>query len=629
MAASSVLFLLAGCGSETKEDTLSEVLKTPEAKVSEVTVSGFRIDWDKVYGAENYTYSLDGGEADSTKALFVMFNGLEASREYVVRLQAKPAEGGSRTSSEPVYIHVRTSDVSQLEKPEITIGSTYASKTIISWSVIPGAGSYEYTVGDISGTTTENRVTLSNLAKGSDYVFTVKAIPAGSGNTASESARSSFTTSSEDVPALLIVPESTLADAVVFDVYATPDATYYYDVVSSSSLMQYDEATIISRYRTAIIEYAKSKGISLKLALASVLKVGTNTIGVSSLASEMSYDIIAFGMDYNGNVTTSLYTKRVTTTATGWSSGPNYGGAGWFNQNFYLTNAYLGMTGYGWTNSVWTTWKGQDIQSIRYRLLPTSTFNNVFSDPYDKEAIKAFLRDTSYSYSVKPDYIALVNSSTGYNSVTPCNSGVSYTMSALATSASGEEELTVNSITTKTTSEAYTWFSIAALVNEKYGPTSSKMACVLKGVGIESGSLVIIKTSALASVPESSYPAIIADKGTELKKSYLEYINGNGLALVVDVEPQTSYTVMATVVNKAGDKLTKHASVTTTAAGTKAARTRATMAFENLAANAEASPVGLRLDGMEAIPVLEAPATTEDLWTIIHNMNIFGTNHEK
>ena len=629
MAASSVLFLLVGCVSETKEEILSETLKTPAVKVSEVTVSSFRVDWAKVYGAENYSYALDGAETGSTTSLFLTFNGLEASREYVVKIQAEPAKESSKTSSEPVYIHVRTSDVGQLEKPEITVGSTYASKTIISWSVIPGAGSYEYTLGEISGTTTENRVTLSNLAKGTEYIFTVRAIPSESGSTASESARTSFTTSSEDVPVLMIVPENVLADAVVFDVYATPDATYYYDVVSSSTLMQFDEATVIERYRAAIIEYAKSKGISLKLAMASVLKVGTNTIGVSILASEMSYDIIAFGMDYDGNVTTGLYKKRITTTATGWSSGPNYGGSGWFSQNFYITNAYLGIAGYGWTNSVWTTWKGQDVQSIRYRLLPTSTFNDVFSDPYDKEAVKAFLRDPSYSYAVGENYLELVNSSDGYNSVTPCNSGVSYTMSALATSASGEEELTVNSITTKTTSEAYTWFSIAALVNEKYGPTSSKMACVLKGAGIASGKLIIIKTSALADIPESSYPALIADKGTELKESYLEYINGNGLALVVDVEPQTSYTVMATVVNKAGDKLTKHASVTTAAAQTQAARTRAAMASVNLAANAEASPVGLRLDGVEAIPVFEAPATTEDLWTIIHNMNIFGTNYEK
>ena len=156
------------------------------------------------------------------------------------------------------------------------------------------------------------------------------------------------------------------------------------------------------------------------------------------------------------------------------------------------------------------------------------------------------------------------------------------------------------------------------------------MACVLKGVGIESGKLVIVKTSVLADIPESSYPALIADKGTELKESYLEHINGNGLALVVDVEPKTSYTVMATVVNKAGDKITKNASVTTTAeAGTKSARAMSAVIFENLAKKAEASPVGLRLDGVESIPVTDTPTAADDLWTLIHNINILGTNYEK
>lgn len=629
--ATSVLFLAYGCSSETKGDDSGAMLKTPEAKVSEVSTSGFRVDWAKVYGAEGYAYSLDGAEADTTNALFIKFNELEASNEYVVTIKAMPGKDSGLAESDPVYIHVHTSAVSPLDKPEITIGSTYASKTIISWSIIPGAVKYEYTVGGITGSTTKNKISISNLEKGKEYTFTVKAVAAdNSGRTQSDVAQAIFTTASDDVPSLLIVPENVLADAVVFNVYATPDATYYYDVVSSSTLMQYDEATVIERYKNAIVEYAKSKGISIRLAMASVLKVGTNTISVSSLTSQMSYDIIAFGMDYDGNVTTGLFTKRVTTTATGWSAGPNYGGADWFRQNFFITNSYLGITGYGWTNSVWTTWKGSDVQSIRYRLLPTSTFNKVFSDPYDKEAVKTFLKDTSYSYAVKPNYLELVNSSNGYNSVTPCNPGVSYTMSALATSTAGVEELTVNSITTKTTNNAYTWFSIAALVNEKYGPTSSKMACVLKGVGIESGKLVIVKTSVLADIPESSYPALIADKGTELKESYLEYINGNGLALVVDVEPKTSYTVMASVVNKAGDKITKHASVTTTAeAGTKSARAMSAVIFENLAKKAEASPVGLRLDGVESIPVTDTPTAADDLWTIIHNINILGTNYEK
>ncbi len=632
--AASLLFLFCGCNSENVKETSDVTLKTPEAKVSEVTVSGFRIDWGKVYGAEKYIYTLDGADTESTTDLSVSFSGLETATEYVVKLQAVPAENSSKTSSEPVYIHVRTSEVTQLDKPEITLGSTYASKTIISWSVIPGAGSYEYNVGDINGTTAENRVTIPNLTKGTDYTFSVKAIPSGNGYTASEPATVSFKTSSDDVPALLIVPEDVLADAVKFDIYATPDETYYYDVVSSSSLMLYDDATIMAKYREAIIEYAKSKGISIRLAMASVLKLGTNSFSVSSLTSELSYDIIAFGMDYDGNITTGLQTKRVTTTSTGWSSGPNYGGTDWFTQRFYLSNEYAALSGYGWTNSVWMTWKGSDVQSIRYRLLPTSTFNKAFSDPYDEEAIKTFLKDPSYSYTVKDEYLALVNSVNGYNSLTPCNSGTSYTMSALATSTSGEEELTVNSITTKTSSEARTWFTLSALVNEKYGPTSTTIACVMRGVAVTSGKMVLVKTSSLSGIPESSYPALVADKGVDMKESYFEPINGNGLALLMTVEPETSYTVLATVVNRAGDKLTKYASVTTTAAAeetatTSSVRTKATDSFENLAANAVASPVGLRLDGMEAIPVPGNKAGEEDLWTIIHNMHLLGTQNEK
>ena len=79
-AAFSAMFLFAGCGSGTKEEALSEALKAPEAKVSEVTVSSFRLDWEKVYGAASYSYSLDGANAESTSGLSVEFKELEASR---------------------------------------------------------------------------------------------------------------------------------------------------------------------------------------------------------------------------------------------------------------------------------------------------------------------------------------------------------------------------------------------------------------------------------------------------------------------------------------------------------------------------------------------------------------------
>ena len=51
--------------------------------------------------------------------------------------------------------------------------------------------------------------------------------------------------------------------------------------------------------------------------------------------------------------------------------------------------------------------------------------------------------------------------------------------------------------------------------------------------------------------------------------------------------------------------------------------------YKGFAKKAEASPVGLRLDGVESIPVMDTPTAADDLWTIIHNINILGTNYEK
>ena len=99
--ATSVLSLAYGCRPEAKDDNSGAMLKTPEPKVSEVTVSGFRVDWAKVYGAEGYAYSLDGAEADTTDALFIKFNELEASNEYVVTIKAVPGKDSGLSESEP------------------------------------------------------------------------------------------------------------------------------------------------------------------------------------------------------------------------------------------------------------------------------------------------------------------------------------------------------------------------------------------------------------------------------------------------------------------------------------------------------------------------------------------------
>lgn len=614
--------MLQGCSSKEESQADSNVLKTPEVKVSEVSTDSFRLDWGKVYGAAEYKLALDGQEESFTTELHAVFNGLEAGSEYSVSLSAVPAEGSSSAASETVYIHVTTSGVEVLDTPVITIGSTYASKTIITWSVVSGAGSYEYSIGGQTGSTDVNSVVISSLEKSKDYTFSVTAVPSDNARyRRSAAAEKTFTTSAEDVPAMVIVPVQVLSDAMAFDIYATPEETYYYDVVSSSSLTKFSDEEVIKIYRDAIIKYAQDRGISLRLAMASALKAGTSSLTSTGLVAEMSYDIIAFGMDLDGNVTTGLFKKRVKTTSTGYSEGPNMGGSSWFRQNFYLTNAYAGITGYGWTNSVWTTWTGTGVESVRYRLLPTNTFINIFSNTPDPDKVKEFLNTPDYAHQMADTYLQMVNSANGYNSVTPCSSGVSYTMSALATANGGEETLCINSITTKVSSSELSWFAVSARTDERYGSTDSTIAIIFRGAGVASVKYAVFLSSALNGVNESSYPAIVESRGREMKEEYLENVNSNGLALLVKVDPGQSYTVLASAVNLAGDKITKHASVTTT--GTASAKAARALAIDR-------EPIwtgwfvpigfGIEYDTLETLPVPEA--VENDLWTIIHNMNL-------
>jgi len=343
----------------------------------------------------------------------------------------------------------------------------------------------------------------------------------------------------------------------------------------------------------------------------------------------LSYVIFAFGMDLRGNITSNLSSTQFKTTADGYSAGPNYGGSDWFTQRFYITNAYLALTGYGWTNSVWTHWKGDDVTDVRYRTLTTKLFNQVFSDPYDRQAIAAFLKDPNYGVQFNPELLsATVNSADGYNGLTEgVSAGTSYTLLTLATSSSGAETVCVNSVTTKTSTAAAAWFAAAASTNANYGPTHNTVAGVMKGIDIATVRYAIFKQSALANVSTDNYPAVIEEFGHDLKEEYLPYINGNGFAILFTgesgVTPETTYVFMATATNTVGDKVTKWGSATTSAAPDAArakaqAATRTDEPLRSPAGKPIANPEKF-IYPMESVQLPAGAKPEGDLWTIIHN----------
>lgn len=603
----------------------------PQIVVSDLTTTGFTLRWNAVDDAGSYVYTFDGGAETPITECRVAFTGLERQKEYVVAVKTCPRDPAEYTESAFAYIHVLTDDLEQLPQPRITLGSAYASKTIISWSEVPETKLYEVTLdGREPSTTSERTIVLSNLDRGKPYTFSVRALTSDATRfTNSEAAELPFVTSDDDVPPLLIAPTEVISDAVAFDIYAPSDETYYYEILPATTFAKYPANELITAFQTYIVDFAKKQGISLQLAMAQLLKSGTQSLRVTGLTPELSYVIFAFGMDLRGNVTSGLSSSAFKTTADGYSDGPNYGGSDWFTQRFYITNAYLGLTGLGWTNSVWTYWKGDDVTDVHYRTLNTNVFNQVFSDPYDRQAIAAFLKDPDYGLQFNPALLAAtVNSADGYTGVTDgVASGTSYTLLTVATSSSGAETVCVNSVTTKTSTEAATWFLARPVINPNYGPTHSTVAGVMQGIDIARVRYTIFKQSALANVPTTDYPAVVEEYGNDLSSEYLPYINANGFAILftdeVGILPQTTYVFMATATNTVGDKITKWGSVTTTEApnGAPARASAATRAGE-----LGRSPVGTPIaDPQRFIYPLESfrlPAGTQpegDLWTLIHN----------
>ncbi|MCM1178036.1 MAG: fibronectin type III domain-containing protein [Clostridium sp.] len=637
-AAVAALILAAGCSHE--EDPMAPCsyrLEKPDVKVRALTSDGFVLQWDAVENAVSYTLVFDGGEEQTVTDRRMVFSGLDNHTEYVISVRADGEE--PFVSSDCTYVHVFTDELLPLAAPEITLGCAYASRTVITWSMVEGAAGYEYTIGGKTYTTAEPKATMTDLVKGTEYRFSVKAVSANPQNWMdSDEAVLDFTTSVDDVPAYLIVPTDIVADAVAYDIYAVAGDLYYYDVVPAYLLNRLSEEEIIESYHTAILEYARQQGISLQLALGSVLKSGTSSMTKTGLTSEMTYAVIAFGMTIKGEVTSGLSYATFKTKALGESDGPNFGGSPWFSQSYYLSNSYA-AAGYTWMNSVVALWMGQDVKSIRYRTLPTSSFRQVFPDPSDTEAIKAFLRDERYSYAGTEAHLAGTNSNNGCVLITSATAGASYTLSTLATDAGGEETLCVNSVTTKTELTDRAWFAVSAVVSETYGPTHNIVTAGFKGVDIVSARFAWFQSSALANIPVSRYPDLVADEelGHDIAEENIPYINGGGLAYRLNASPSTKYTVIGTAVNSVGDRITKYATVTTTAAPEEDVQLAKMSAGQETASCGEVMLTAPWDKELFPLVTVMAPARADldgdDIWTAIHNMKIlekrYLTEHEK
>lgn len=594
----------------------------PQIAVQNVSNTGFTLRWEAVEAAGSYIYSFNNGEQITTTKCEIVFDRLNSLTEYVVAIKASPKDPSHYSESAYAYVHVLTDDINQLKRPDITLGCAYASKTIISWTPVADAASYEYVFNGKTYSTEQTQIELNMLSKSTPYTFQVRAISGDEGRlTHSALSTLEFTTEATDMPTLIVSPQTVTSDSITFDIYATSDQTYFYDIIPATIFAKIPPDQILELYRTTLIEEAEKMGISFPLAMAAQLVSGNTTTQYQKLIPELSYIIMCFGMNIEGELTTGLYSTKFKTPIDGYTDGPNFGNVAWFKQKYYITSDLV-MAGYDLTNSTHSSWTGQDVSSVRYKAFVTSRYKELFPDT---ESIRSFL-ESDYADVVADAFISSVNTPAGLINVFGASPGRAYTLATLASSTSGASVLCVNSVTTKTDNKVATWFQAFTNSSEGYEDPSISCLGVLKGKELATCRYGLFDENSIKDIDPSKYPQLIEEFGKDIAAENIPKINSDGGYGMVftGLTPETTYVFMATAVNTVGDALTRSDKITTAKA--KVPPTPGPTGHMAVGYTSMKTFTGKEIPNSEFIMpikvVFTAPAPELTPWEVIHNMQI-------
>ena len=575
LAAASVA---AGCVKDAVE-AASVPLPEPEVVVSDITCTSFKVSWKYVTDAGAYTYTFNGGEETETRDNSLVFSELSPNQSYTFAVRANAGSNGSYTASKFVNLRVTTEDYSSLSAPEPTLVAAYMSKTIIQWNSVYGATEYEYSVGPFSGKTETCSVEIGGLEGATEYVFEIKALSDDEYVTESPVAQLKFTTSpeSEDIPQTIMAHVETGSDYCQFNVYAVADTRYLYFGVPTSYFAKYTDTQIRDNYLKGFIAALEEAGYSISSGIQQYSYTGTASFIETPLYPQMSYYIVAFGLNTDGQATTPLYKFETKTLAEEASPVPDVTGADWFSQNLF----HRTYGAYNASNSLWVTWKGTDVVEFYELMTSTRSYKLYFdSDPsLFRKYVKA--KGTKITDAESIEY---VNSASGFGTrfSGTIKSATSYTLGAMAINSANDTTFVVNSLPTKASASYYDWAriilgaadsdasSITGVFQFAYDDESGDLNLQMKSVRY-----CFCKLSELSGVSTDHAAEIVASRGTDLSQANIDIMNLTGkfsLSFGTEgaaLEPETQYILLATFTERSGDTATRFATATTGAASGK------------------------------------------------------------
>ena len=540
-------------------------IDAPGVRIIDVRTDGFTANWRMVTDALEYEYVFDEDEPAVTRDTVLIFTGLEVDTEHILKIKANPRVESGRLPSPYVSVNVVTNEITTLDAPNLTAGSTYSSISVISWSVVPLADRYEWELSNgESGTTTKTFVTFSGLLEGRGYTLKVRSIPADEVSyNISDWAEISFTPVNDGSATLLSSSFSATSDAISFNVFASSGQYYWYDVIP---LLEYNSYESEEAYLEALKAEVKAladeqvaAGKDEQEAWSAVLKSGSANIVCPAYAS-LSYSIALVGFDLGGNVTTELLRKELTTPADLDSDGPEYKSEGdWFSQTVMLGTS--DPTSYVYFKRI-----GTDVVSLRYLLYTTVKFVKSYGEEMTQDVVNQLISKCEESGSEASETaLEKINSSAGYTAgYSGRLAGTSYTVIALATNSAGEQILAVNSITTRSTTAENNWISYA--LTSKGSDTFNLKVKILEGQDAVAGSYYIAPYSEVSGTwARSQYGTLLEQSGTAMDADQISSLCENGYCLLspTGLTAETQYIIIASVTNSLGDTTWRHTTTTT------------------------------------------------------------------
>ncbi len=172
---------LIGC-----QDSIADLipLTKTEGTVDVATFCSLTMQWGKVQGARQYSYTLTKNGSseilhrDVTHDNRVTFTDLDYDTEYRLEVLAYSAMGSGYTTSEPIVIIARTPDLTTMQTPTNVSVTSSINTVIVSWDAVQGATDYAFKVTSIDGelikegTTTSTSIQLPGMQTGT-YALTL------------------------------------------------------------------------------------------------------------------------------------------------------------------------------------------------------------------------------------------------------------------------------------------------------------------------------------------------------------------------------------------------------------------------------------------------------------------------